>query len=446
MLMVMEDKIKVLLICHFSNPEVRAKLDLRQEREYHDFAVWITNRLAAYVGSDELEMHVVAPHKGMRKRTQCFESNGINYYFYCAWSDLGKFIETGINYVLSKVEIHFFANIIHCIKSIYWVMAFRRQKLYVRKIVKQVKPDIIHLNGAENPYYSVTVLGLERFNIPICITIQGIVGDPLVLKASKFNDLSRIKLEHEIHSRYKYYIIGSPEHYKLVKQVNPAAISVFSPGIRTINIDPHAMEVQKKYDFVYMARVNPIKGIEHLLNALNSLKQERPGVSLLVLGPVSKSYLAHLKHLCESYGISDRVVFAGHIPKREDLFRMALEARIFVLPTTIEGLATSAVEAMLLGLPVVTYATGGMPFLNNDGENVLMCETGDIEGLTKNMKRLLDDPEYAMELALKGQAFAKKTFGEEENLKLNIRQYRAIIEHYHSGLPIPEDLLFAGEY
>lgn len=439
-----KNRIKVLLICHFSNAEVRAKLELRQDREYHDFAVWITNRLAAYAGCDELETHVVAPHKGMKKRTQEFEHDGINYYFYNAGTIAGKIIEAGINSSIKKLANKPMIKLLYQVKTLYWRIAFSAQKRYVKELAKCIKPDIIHLNGAENPYYSSTVIGMQRFNIPICITIQGIVGDPAVLKASKLNDLSRIKLEHEIQTRYKYYFIGSAEHYRLVKLDNPTALFMFNPGIRTINIDPLAVEVQKKYDFVFMARVTPIKGIEHLLKALSTIHVERPEVSLLILGPVSKRYLAHLKGLCENYRISNNVVFGGHIPRREDLFMEVMKARIFVLPTIIEGLATSAVEAMLLGLPVVTYATGGMPFLNSDGENVLMCDTGDIEGLTKNMMNLLTNPDFAQELAHRGQEFAKRTFGEEANRRLNIRQYRAIIEHYHHGTLIPDDLLYTG--
>jgi glycosyltransferase involved in cell wall biosynthesis len=231
---------------------------------------------------------------------------------------------------------------------------------------------------------------------------------------------------------------------KHIKLCNPSAIMLLSVGIRTINIDPLAVDVQKEFDFVFMARVTPIKGIEHLLKALSTIHKVRPEVSLLVLGPVSMSYLAHLKGICEDHGIGNNVVFGGHIPRREDLFMKVLRARIFVLPTTIEGLATSAVEAMLLGLPVVTYATGGMPFLNSDGENVLMCETGNIECLTNNMMRLLTDKEFAQKLAHRGQEFAKRTFGAEANVNRNIRQYRAIIEHYHHGTPIPDDLMYTG--
>lgn len=96
-------------------------------------------------------------------------------------------------------------------------------------------------------------------------------------------------------------------------------------------------------------------------------------------------------------------------------------------------------------MPVVTYATGGMPFLNKDGKNVLMSETGDIEGLISNMERLLVDTEFAEKLAKRGQDFARRVFSEEANLELNLRQYRAIIDHYHNGTPIPADLIYEGD-
>ena len=150
--------------------------------------------------------------------------------------------------------------------------------------------------------------------------------------------------------------------------------------------------------------------------------------------------------LCNNKGVANNITYGGYIQKREDFFRRALTAKIYVLPTLIEGLATSAVEAMLLGLPVITYATGGMPFLNKDGENVLMAPTGDIDSLVLYMKKLLDDPIYAQEIAKRGQNFAKRVFSEEANIETNIRQYRAIIANYKEGIPIPDELIFDGTY
>ena len=326
-------RLKVLLICHFSNPEIRSLLKLDSCKEYHDFAVWITNRLSAYATLGNLDVHVVSPHKGMQHKFQQFESNGIYYYFFNAGSNVQRYLEIGMNILFRKTNKLPIIKILYKLKSLYWMIAFLKQKRLVQFLSQSIRPDVIHLNGAENPYYSSTVLGLEKFNIPILVSIQGIIGDPDLVKSSEFIDVPRIEIEQKIHSTFRYYIVGSAEHYKLVKMVNPSALFMFSPDIRTINIDPKSEEIHKEFDFVFMSRVTRIKGIEHALMAIRNLRESSYETSLLVLGPISQSYLLHLSSLCESFGIKDRVVFAGHVPKRDDLYRQALRASIFILPT-----------------------------------------------------------------------------------------------------------------
>ena len=437
--------IKVFIICHFSDDKIRSHLLLKKNHKIADYAVWITNQINGYEKRNDIELHIVSPHKGMQKMRQEFEINSIHYYFFRSDPFIGQFVEKAINYLCYYISKGFINRILEEIRGIYRLIYYYPQKIYVKALVKRIKPDIIHLNGAENPYYSSTVFGLKNCGIPICVLIQGIVSDPEFLKYEK-GDISRIKIEKKIHSSFYYYIVGTVQHYSLVKQDNPKATFYFRPEIRTINIDVAIEHIDKLYDFVFFAGINKIKGIEHLIEAISRLKNEYPDISLLVLGPCSKSYKEYLLQLCNNKEVSNNVVFGGHIPKREDLFRRALEAKIYVLPTLNEGLATSVVEAMLLGLPVITYATGGMPFLNKDGENVLMAPTGDIDSLVLYMKKLLDDPIYAQKLAKMGQNFAKRVFSEEANIETNIRQYRAIIANYKEGIPIPDELIFDGTY
>ncbi len=439
------NKIKLLMICHFSNEKIRNYLYINKGKKIADYANWITNQINGYEKRNDIELHIVSPHKGMQKRRQEFEINGVHYYFFRSDPFIGKFIEKAINYLCYYISKGFINRMLEEIRGIYRLVYYYPQKIYVKSLVKRIRPDIIHLNGAENPYYSSTAFGLKDCGIPICVLIQGILSDPQVLKYEK-GDISRIKIEKKIHSSFHYYIVGSVQHYALLKQDNPKAMYLFNPGIRTINIDIEKEHIEKIYDFIFFARITQIKGIEHLIEAISRLKNKYPEISLLVLGPCSRSYQEYLMQLCNQKGIANNVIFEGHIQKREDLFRKALKAKIYVLPTLIEGLATSAVEAMLLGLPVITYATGGMPFLNKDGENVLMAPTGDIDSLVLYMKKLLDDPVYAQELAKRGQNFAKRVFSEEANIETNIRQYRAIIANYKEGIPIPDELIFDGTY
>jgi len=436
-------RIKILLICHFSNSSVRRRLILNKKKQYQDFAAWITNRVIAYENSDKIELTIVAPHRGMIQKSQNFQIRGIQYCFYRTGGRVSTNIVKAISLMAQKTQSLYIGKIVDFFRTLVLDIFYIPQKILVYDLAKNIEPDLIHLNGAENPYYSVTVLKLKKLNIPICVTIQGVVSNRKHV-GSSYNDSYRIMLEKKILQSFDYYISGIA-FYETLKALNPSAKYFFFPGIRAININPNDESVEKQYDFVFFARVEKSKGIEHLLEAISKLKNQYPDVSLLVMGPISRKYANFLNELCIDLDIEKNISIRGSIPLREDLFRKALKAHVYVLPTLFEGLATSAVEAMLLGLPVVTYATGGMPFLNKDGKNVLMSETGDIEGLISNMERLLVDTEFAEKLAKRGQDFARRVFSEEANLELNLRQYRAIIDHYHNGTPIPADLIYEGD-
>jgi glycosyltransferase involved in cell wall biosynthesis len=97
---------------------------------------------------------------------------------------------------------------------------------------------------------------------------------------------------------------------------------------------------------------------------------------------------------------------------------------------------------MLLELPVVTYKTTGTPYLNKDGETVLISKIGDIEHLAANMLKLLDSPELAEQLKKKAKAFVEKEFDNTASAKRLVEDYKAVIAHYHDGTPIPKELLF----
>ena len=47
-----------------------------------DFAPWVTNLINEFERFKDVELHIIAPHKGLKKFTQEFNHNGISYHFY----------------------------------------------------------------------------------------------------------------------------------------------------------------------------------------------------------------------------------------------------------------------------------------------------------------------------------------------------------------------------
>lgn len=419
----MHKKIKVAWICHFSNEKVRGKLPLTNKRKYGDFSPWITNTLQAMQGNNELELHVISPHRGLKKLTYSFYEDNIHYYFF-------------------KPDL----PIIHKMWPYYFPLdkwsGYFKNKIIVHKIINDIKPDLINLHGAENPYYSSTILGEKDYPVYVCI--QGIYSDPEHLKHVKFDSM-RIKIERKIMSEFKYYGIRAPFMNELINEYNPNAITFLQFYPIIVEEIEKIKRSKQIYDYVYFARITKAKGIEDLIDAIKIIKQFKPNVTLNIIGPGDKKYIQYLKEKTIQLGIMNNIIFSGYYETMEKLHSEVVKARISVLPTKADTIPGTIIESIKLGLPVVSYSTGGIPLLNNEGRAVLLCDKGDIRALAKNMIKVLEDQNLANELIQKAQKAVNRYFNNEQNVSNLIKQYKAIIDHYNSGGIIENNLLFTDD-
>lgn len=101
---------------------------------------------------------------------------------------------------------------------------------------------------------------------------------------------------------------------------------------------------------LFLSRLDPKKNIEGLLEAAALLKDEMAGIRLLVAGGGAPEYLAALKARADALGISQRVIWAGHLqgPSKSAAFAAA---DVFALPSYSENFGIAAAEALAAGLP-----------------------------------------------------------------------------------------------
>ena len=107
-----------------------------------------------------------------------------------------------------------------------------------------------------------------------------------------------------------------------------------------------------------------------------------------------------------------------------------LKARICVLPTYNDTIPGTIVESMLLGIPVISYKTGGIPDLNKTQENLILLDQGDIEGLAEEITKLLDDPVRQNTISQRARSYAMAEFDNANSTNLLIEAYRKIIREY----------------
>lgn len=158
--------------------------------------------------------------------------------------------------------------------------------------------------------------------------------------------------------------------------------------------------LQSPIKVVTVGRLVPWKHIDQVMEAVARL--ESVGLVIIGDGPERR----HLEEMARVLGIVDRIYFAGQRSKAETLSFMAA-CDIFVLNSTYEGFPHVVLEAMSLGLPVVTTAVGGTPEIVRDGETGILIQPGDTEALYETLKKLIRSAGISHGLKERAQAMVK---------------------------------------
>ncbi len=206
------------------------------------------------------------------------------------------------------------------------------------------------------------------------------------------------------------YVNVAPSKYLLNKFKKRNFNTVFIPNV--IAIEKYAFEERVKlqpkvlwvraFDKIY----NPLMAIKVLI----LLKLKYPKAKLCMVGPDKDGSMEQAKELAEQKGVLDSVEFTGILTKKAWITK-AEEFDIFINTTTVDNIPVSVIEAMALGLPVVSTNVGGMPYLITDSVDGILVESnnavmmkGEIIKLLKNVDKVKKITENARKEAEKFDA------------------------------------------
>jgi len=168
-----------------------------------------------------------------------------------------------------------------------------------------------------------------------------------------------------------------------------------------------------------VARLDPVKDLGVLLEALAALRARGPAAHLAVLGdgPERTALEARAREL----GVAAAVRFLG---ARSDVRDLLPGLDLYVNCSRSEGVSLTIVEAMAAALPVVATAVGGTPEVVADGASGLLVPPRDPGALTAAMEALAADPALRAGLGREGRAVAERRFSFERMLEQYLRAYR----------------------
>lgn len=384
------NKLKVVWICHLSNSQIREKLDfggwkllalLRKITHINpitDFAIWNTNAIREFEKFEDIELHIVAPHYQITT-LQEFEINGIYYHFFHSEDDNIFHI---LKRKITKKSLH----------------SYKRNARKISQIVDSIQPQIIHMIGAENPYYGESALMLPT-NIPVIVSLQTLMCDPNFEKnypISHDSYLYRSKVESAIIRRADY--VGTTvQHFRDIITTQICPTTKFLDLTLAVGEDIDIKEYEKIYDFVYYA-ADISKAIDYALEAFALAKKQHPSITLRVVGGYSESTMIDIQKNMLRLGLGEDITFTGRLATREDVLEEVRKARFALLPLKVDMIASTIREAMANGLPVITTKTPLTPKLNQSRESILLSNKGDFGAMADNMYKLLTDDKYVAQL------------------------------------------------
>ncbi|WP_298533214.1 glycosyltransferase family 4 protein [uncultured Algibacter sp.] len=136
---------------------------------------------------------------------------------------------------------------------------------------------------------------------------------------------------------------------------------------------------------------NPLLAID----ILKFLKDEGIDSRLCMIGPDNDGSLEEAKNHARK--LSLEVEFTGILTKKQ-WHKKAKDFNIFINTTNIDNTPVSVIEAMALGLPVVSTNVGGLPFLIRNGVDGVLVEPNDINTFTEAIKYLIGNSENILRI------------------------------------------------
>jgi glycosyltransferase involved in cell wall biosynthesis len=205
---------------------------------------------------------------------------------------------------------------------------------------------------------------------------------------------------------------------RLVRIYNGLDLERFSPNGAPPDAPPLVLAV---------GRLIEKKGFADLIHACGLLRDR--GVDFRCLAVGKGPLASDLATLVDELGLHDRVELVGPKP-REEVLKLYRRASVVVAPCVVgsdgnrDGLPTVLVEAMALGVPVVSTDVTGIPELVEDGRTGLVVPEHDPAALAEAIGRIVGDQARAAARARAGRERIEERF----DLRRNVGELRALLE------------------
>lgn len=168
---------------------------------------------------------------------------------------------------------------------------------------------------------------------------------------------------------------------------------------------------------ISVARLSPEKDYETLLRAVRFVANEQPAFRLQLVGDGVER--PRLEKLARDLNLQQHVEFLG---ERKDIPQLLSQSGFFVSSSKTEGISLTLLEAMAVGLPIVTTAVGGSPEIVREGVTGLLVPAQDPAALSQAMLKMLNQASDWREMGQAARTRVESCF----EIRRMIREYETL--------------------
>ncbi len=330
------------------------------------------------------------------------------------------------------------------------VVYYSEARKKIEQLIADTNPDIAHVHGIAAEISPSILPAIKNARIPLVQTLhdyrlicpntnfisQGEVCERckrhryynVVLRQCKRDSLPAsflAGLELSIHKIFQIYernvdLFITPSQFLKSKLIEFGVKNEIVRLENFVDVDRFKPQYEAENYFVYYGRLEKIKGVMTLLEAMKMI----PNAHLYVAGRGEAE--DEMKRMIADDGLNN-VSLVGHLAA-EDLIPLVQKALFTVVPSEwYENYSMTVVESLALATPVVGSRIGGIPEQVKDGQNGLLFSPGNAEELAQKIRFLLDNKFEAIEMGRKGRGQVESVNGPERHYQEMMAIYRNLI-------------------
>lgn len=286
---------------------------------------------------------------------------------------------------------------------------------------RELTYDLIHAH-----YWMSGLIGARlkgEWDVPLVLMFHtlGLVKNRIEALSQRESD-ERIRGERKSIAAADMVVAATPAEQadlQWLYEVRSPQITIIPPGVDLEHFQMQPLAEARtrlglpvdKAIVLYVGRIEPLKGIDMLVQAVHRLPAtQRPEVYVIggeanVPDAQLESEMGRLQSLARELDLDKHVHFLGK-REQDELPDYYSAADVVVVPSYYESFGMVALEAMACGTPVIASRVGGLAYVVQDGVSGYHVPEGDTNELAERLAELLDDAELRASLGQGGQQVA----------------------------------------